>query len=514
MADTASPQNQRGRIRKTAFSTLWSVSAKITGGVIKLISIPLLLGFYGEVEYGLVVLAMSLSGYMSITALGLPTGLVRHASIWMARSEYSTIGRAAQSSFTFYGTVGILNAIVFISLAWLGIELFNVPEAEVSNLRWIFVTAGVFTLFTWPFSMVEQLLAADEQLSWLAKINVIQEVSKLLTILAAISAQLPIWVFFTLFMLASRISIPMNIKKWKNRYPAIRSFFPSWYWTEFKEVLSFSIGLFIIGASMASAIQLRPLILAARCVEGVSVAAEYQILFGISGVLVLLNGVLLSNLLPITSKAVAEKNVELLELIIYKVTRVAWVFMAGLIFGLITVSDRLLEVYVGTDYAILCPWLNLWLGGFMFLYLAPIAGVVMGTGRIRALVVSSPVAAVIALACTWILAPRIQVGAAAVGICAYYSIQFIVYHAYYLPRVLRVSPWRLLGRCFLPSVAGGLLMVFIARGVAWFFFPERAALWLCVAIPTGALVYLIWTQYVTMPLKTVFRFLQQKESTA
>lgn len=479
-------------LKRAANNTAWLLIGKVSAMSIKFFTIPFFLKHYGKVDFGLVVLAISLSGYMSITNLALPTGMIKHASAWLGTGQLDKLIKAARSSITFYCGVGLLNFLIFLFLARYGLHLFNVPSNKLYDLQKIFIIAAFGTVFTWPFMVLNQLLSGAEELAWLAKIDIFQEIAYILVIFIAIMMKLSITQYFLLYVIASSVTIPFNLMKWNSYIPVLKSLRPGWYWKEFREVLIFGLGLLVIGIALTSSLQLRPIILASRSTNGLTSVAEYQILLGITSIVQIFQGVVSTSLLPLASKTIATGDHKLLEYIIYKVTKYAWFALALIIFEVMMVSDRLLTVYVGHQYANLAIWLSIWLSAFFFLYLVPITSVIIGTGNVKFLAVSSSIAALVSLSLAWILSPKFNIGAVAISTVAHYGVQFIVYHVYYLPRVLNVSPIHMLSRCFLPPVIAGALMVVVGRSLATSLIANNPYLWILIASISGISIYMLY----------------------
>jgi O-antigen/teichoic acid export membrane protein len=482
-------------LKLAASNTIWSLSGRATVMGIKFFSVPLLLNHYGKDNYGLIVLAISLSAYMSIASLALPTGIIRHAAGWLATGNLDNLKKASRSSITFYGFLGLLNCLVFILIAAYGLHWFKIPTEKIHDFQFMLYVAGFATLVTWPFSLLEQLLSGAEELAWLAKVNMTQEVIGFLILITAIWAALPITDYFLIYVLVPFISISLNVFRWKKYVPILNTIKPGWFWNEFKEVLSFGLGLFVIGLSMSLALQLRPIILGMRAVDGVGSVAEYQILNGVSGIVTIFYGVISSALLPLASKAIATNDENLVKTIIYTTTKYIWSFLAFILFGMIMISDHLLTIYVGTQYSGLSLWLNIWILAFLMLYLTPIAALVMGTGKIKMLIFSCPIGAIISIALLWLLSPKLNVGASAVSTVAYYLFSFMTYHVYYLPKVLKISPIEMLRKYFIPPVVGGIIMIILGRTMGTLFTINNPYLWLIIVATTGCFVYILFTLF-------------------
>src|SRR5690606_15914472 len=93
-------------VKRIFSGSAWGMMATILDAAAKFVSIPLLVGYYGTVEYGLIALAFSLSAYLRLMDLGMNVGSVRFFSMWVAKEELEKIQKVSRSSIVFYGTIG------------------------------------------------------------------------------------------------------------------------------------------------------------------------------------------------------------------------------------------------------------------------------------------------------------------------------------------------------------------------------------------------------------------------
>ena len=68
-------------------SLFWSTLSRILNAVLGFITVPLLLGYYGKAEYGLLSIATACNGYMHLLDLGMNTGAVKFYSQWKAEGD-------------------------------------------------------------------------------------------------------------------------------------------------------------------------------------------------------------------------------------------------------------------------------------------------------------------------------------------------------------------------------------------------------------------------------------------
>ena len=109
-------------------SFFWGTLAKLITAVVNFISVPLLLGMYGNVNYGVLSLAQAANAYISLLDMGMNTGAVKFFSEWMAEYRTDLINRTARSNITFYIAIGILNSCILVLLALFGRSIFSVTE--------------------------------------------------------------------------------------------------------------------------------------------------------------------------------------------------------------------------------------------------------------------------------------------------------------------------------------------------------------------------------------------------
>ncbi|PPL03472.1 lipopolysaccharide biosynthesis protein [Parapedobacter indicus] len=444
--------------------SLWGILAKILDALAKFITIPMLVGFYGKADYGLIALAFSLNAYLRLMDLGFNVGAVRYFSMWTAASEWGKIGNVSRSSIVFYGVVGLLNAIVFLFMSAYGAQLFNLTDAQEPLYRQIMYILAFSTVLSWLSSVVIQLLSAKDELGYVNRITVISSVLNFVVALLAIQLQWSLIVYFIGYTLTTLIPIPFYIARLRV-FPISRGTLlaPRWHGSAFREILNYSLAIFVMGLFQLTANNLRPLLLG-KFADGMEVLTDYRVIQTIAMLIVAFGGVFMQVLLPSASKAYAEGNQQRIERMIFEATKYISIFLAFVVFALILNADEILRLYMGAGYSNLSLWLSLWLLTVLLsMHNTPVASLVLSTGKTRFLVYSSAVACIVSLPITVIFADTLQVGAAVIGYLAYMVLQIGFFYSYYIPKVLKLDGFRLFTRAFLPAVAGGVLALFIGR---------------------------------------------------
>jgi len=460
---------------KRLFSgSLWGILAKILDALAKFITIPMLVGYYGKADYGLIALAFSLNAYLRLMDLGFNVGAVRYFSMWTAQGEWRKIGEVSRSSIIFYGAIGLVNAAIFLAMSAFGQQLFNLTDAQVPLYRQMMYILSVSTVFSWLSGVVIQLLSAKDELAYVNRVTVISSLLNFAVALLAIKLQWTLIAYFVAYTVTTLIPIPFYVKRLRV-FPLSRASLltPRWHGAAFREILTYSLAIFIMGLFQLTANNLRPLLLG-KFADGMEVLTDYRVIQTVAMLIVAFGGVFMQVLLPATSKVYAEGNRERMERLVFEATRYISVFLGFVVFVLILNAEDILTLYMGDGYGDLSLWMSLWLLTVLLsMHNTPVASLVLSTGRTRFLVYSSAVACIVSLPITVIFADTLQVGAAVVGYLVYMILQIGFFYVYYIPKVLQLDGFRLFTRAFLPAAMGGAIALLVSRYAAgWLVIPR------------------------------------------
>lgn len=441
---------------KVISGSFWGMLANVIDALAKFVTIPMLIGYFGKADYGLIALAFSLNAYLRLMELGMSMGAIRFFSMWFAKKEQEKIVKVSQSSIVFYGVIGLINACIFLYLSY-NPFLFSLQPNQVETFRWMMYALAASAVFNWTSYVVTQLLSAMGEIGWTNRTKVVSSVLNFITAYLAIIFKFSLPFYFLLFILSTLSVIPLNvIRLRKSGMPIMKLIFPKWHRAAFKEVLNYSIAIFAMGIFQFTANNLRPILLASFSTNGSAVLTDYRILQTICMLVVSIGSVFLSVLLPVSTRNYAEGNKENLDLLIYKGTKYISVFLSFIIFFLILNADSILTVYVGKEYAGLSVWLIMWLlTVLLYMHNSPVASLVLSSGKTRFLVYSSALSCAVSIIATIALAKTYDVGAAVIGYLAYIFIQMACYYFYYIPYVLKLNSKKIFFESFLPSAFAG-----------------------------------------------------------
>ncbi len=439
--------------------SFWGILSKIFDALFKFLTVPLLVAHYGKGDYGLIVLAFTLNAYLKIMDLGMNIGSIRFFSIWIKENRWDTLSKVSRSSITFYGIVGMLNALLFLYLSF-NIDLFleiDVNQTEV--FAWILRIMAVGSIFNWITSVLTQLLSANEELSWINKMAIVASSLIFGSALLAIGFNLSLTSYFIFYTISALSVFPFYLFKLK-KFPLKLNdlLLPMWDWLAYKEVWGYGISIFIMSVFQFTANNIRPILLNNFASQGISVLTDYRVLQTIVMLLIAFGSVFTQVLLPSVSKLYQSNEKTKLDDLVYNGTKYLTIFFSFIVFPILLNAENILLIYMGPEYGKLSIWLILWcLTAFLILHNAPVSSLVLASGKTRALVYSSAISCIISIPITIIFAETLNVGAAVIGYLVYVLIQIGFYYLYYIPRVLGFKSIFLFVNSFLfPTILGGV----------------------------------------------------------
>jgi O-antigen/teichoic acid export membrane protein len=448
-------------LKKLAGNTLWMAISRIGMALVKFITVPMLLHYYGKESFGLIALALSLNAYLHILSMGLPSGIVRFVSIKLGAKDHEGLGRLSGTGLTLYLLIGLVNALIMAGFGFWGAQVFNVSPEQVIILRRLIFISAISSFFYWIGTYLDELLIAAEEIAWNSRLQICQVVLEFCAVVFITQSGLSFGVEVYLIL---SLMIPAKIMRWKRHASLMKSLVPVWDWKVFRPVFSYSVWMLLFSVCSATAIQLRPLVLGIRAENGAAAAAEYRILFGIAQFALMGYAWVATPLLPAMSKAYGAGNREVVADVIQSMSKVVWIILGAMLFGFFTCARPLLSVYVGQQYEYLSVPLSVWLIVLSAnLFLGPIAVGVMTTGRVKRLAAFTLVSTVVSLTALWVLSPVWGLRAAIAAIVIHNFLQFTFYCVLMVPKLIGNHAGGLILKSYLPVLAAGLFCAYASQ---------------------------------------------------
>lgn len=475
-------------LRYFANSFVWGVIAKLLDAIIKFITIPLLLTYFGKENYGLLTLAIATNAYMSLLDMGMNTGSVKFFSQWIATGNYDMLNRVSRTNLTFYLILGCISSLILILLSLFADSIFNISSQQVVVFQSLLYILAAISLVNWMTFVFIQLLIADEKIKNIQQILSVKSILSLVVVFVTIHFKLSLIQYFIIYLSAnSLIIVPYYIICKKRNL--IQSLIPASFWKDFSVIFKYSLAIFAMGLFQFTATQSRPLVLGIFSTEGVSILTEYRIVEVFPIFIISIGGMLISIFLPKASKYILNKDKNGIENFAYRGTLYTSILISILCFPIVLVSRELITLYVGEEYQHLYIWLSIWIFTLIiFLHNSPVASLVLATGRTKVLVYSSAIACIVSIVLNAILCPLLGVGSAVIGYLMYILIQMSFYYFYFNNRILGLDSCKIFKSFILPTVTGLMVFVlvyicsFISFESVYFSIIVKCGLWLILYV--------------------------------
>ncbi len=437
----------------------WSTLSKILNAVFGFVSVPLLLGFFGKAEYGLLSIATACNGYMHLMDLGMNTGAVKFFAQWEAEGKRDMIYRVAKTNISFYLVISIINVLGLLALAFWGESLFSVTHEQFIQLRYCFFILALFSLESWITTVYTQLLTAFKKVAFIMQVQCVMVLLKGLLIASVFIFSLSlIQYFFYLTLIVACAIIPYMMKSKKEEY--IDSHKPAAYWGDFKIVFTFSIALFALSLFQVTATQSRPIILSIFSENGAETVADFRIVEVIPQFIITVCGTFISIFLPKSSEMIVKNSKEEIQKYVDGWTVKTTVLVCSLCFPFIVGASEIIGAYVGSEYNYLAKWLQLWCVFLIVqMHSTPAFSFVLANGRTKVLVVSTSIACIASIVVNVLFCKTIPVGSAIIGYVVYMLILIGVYYLYLYKRYLGFKRFQLFLSFLKPLLLGGICCI-------------------------------------------------------
>lgn len=420
-------------------SFFWSTLQKILSAILGFVSVPLLLGYYGKAEYGILAIATACNGYMHLLDLGMNIGAIKFYSQWRREGKNELINHVARTNITFYLIIACINILGLLFLALFGEHFFSVTHDQFVQLRWCLFTLCIFSPLAWVTTAFNQLLVSDKRIDYTMKVQCVQTLFKAALIFIAIYGGMSLSVyFFFLTLILSLLLFPYAYKCLALNL--INSIKPAKYWSEFRVVLTFSLSIFALSLFQVTATQSRPIILSIFSNNGAEVVADFRILEVIPSLIIMIGGQFAAIFLPQASSLVASKDQIGIEKFAYKWTALTSILSNILCFPFVLCASEVLSAYVGSEYKYLSNWLVLWcITVLSYIHTTPGNSLVLAYGKTKVMVVVTAISCIFSLVLNAFLCQFFNVGSAIIAYFIHVVITTSLYYVYYYNRLMGLS---------------------------------------------------------------------------
>jgi O-antigen/teichoic acid export membrane protein len=460
-----------------ALNLVLVTGSRLLDGAVRFFTVPIVLHYFGRVDYGLIALAFSLQAFLMIADFGLGVNAVKQISQYLQQNRHEEIARLAAAASFFYGLIGILNLALLLAVGSLGQRLFDLDEAKADEFFWMMLALGLSSAITWAASIYRQILNAASMVGWDESVNLLSSVLTLAAIGATLHWRLSPATYFALILIPPLVPMILRIHRVLRLVPGMRvAVSPDW--PLFRPLINTSAWLFALMLAEVTAANCRPMILSQR--TGLASVADFRVLQQIAGlVLVVLSG-FMSVIYPVVARLDAANDHARIATAVTSGSRLLlWGHLAVLV-PIAFVSELMLRLYLGAEFVKLAGTLSVWVLTLFAYHNSILTSLVMTRGRLAILASTAVANSLLTLFLANYFAPEYGVKAVVYSYSLYIFLQLSVMYLVAAPSAGAGPGLALISKVFTKPILSATICGVVALGTVE---------WAAVELWWGALLY-------------------------
>jgi O-antigen/teichoic acid export membrane protein len=433
--------------------------------VASFVFMPLLIRGFGLANYGIFLVASSVSVYLGLFDFGVSPTVTKYAAQHRARGESEELGRLVSSAVAYYTAIGVVVAAVLLLFSRYGIWIFDLTAVDAELVKLLFAISAGVALFAWPLSVGTSLLMGLQRYDLSSKVGAWIVVGNVGVTAAVVYAHEGPAVLLAGLGIVGIVGSAAACALAYREFGEVRLSVRLVNRTTLGVILSFSWILFVIQiATLAGDQQTDRLVLAVF--SGAAAVGVYEAAAKLSGLVSLLAGLPTAALMPAASQLDAQARIATLRELYLRGTKYTAAFILPITVGLIVLARPLLLSWLGPQFSanslsaqmLLLVWL-------VFPNLAVAFTIFVGTGRLRVLLGLATAHATLNVVLSILLVRPFGVLGVVLGtVISEYALFPVA--MWYTLRALGVSGKEHLQRVVLPTYPLLAVTVLIAWGLA------------------------------------------------
>ncbi|HXH05030.1 MAG TPA: oligosaccharide flippase family protein [Vicinamibacterales bacterium] len=411
-----------GAARNVLTGTLARYLLLLVNIVLGAFLLPFTIRHLGKADYGLWMLAASLTAYLQLLDLGYGNGLVRQLARADARGDEDEMN-IVLSTFAVVYTALALAALAGIAVLALAVlpRFPNLSADQVSTGRWLLGILGLRAAAGLPMSVFGAVTTARQRFAATSAIAIgVALVQGLVTwvMLRAGYGLVPLVAATTAVGLASYAAYAAVA--WQT-FPGMRLSPSRFSAAHVREVTAFSFYLFLIGIAIQVSASVPTLVVGAAL--GTSAVAVYAVAARMAEYQRQLCGQFSGLLFPVVVRFQASRDRDALRATLVEGTRLALALVVGATVCLLAFGRRIVELWMGPGFeASVWPLYVLAVAGIVVVAQGPTGNILLAAGWHRLVAWASVVEIVLAVGCGLALVRLLGLAGVALGASLPYAL--------------------------------------------------------------------------------------------
>lgn len=318
--------------------------------VVAFIYMPFLISDFGLANYGVFLLASSLSVYLGLLDFGVNPTVVKRVAEYLARDRRSELSELVSNALTYYTLIGVAAALLLTFLARFGVQYLALDPADAALATRLFYVAAAVALFVWPLSIGGAVLQGLQRYDLTARVGAGVVITNLIATFGVIvTDQGPLVLFLALGVITVSSSATLCIMA-ARQLPGIRPSRRLISRPGLRAIFAFSWMVFVLQlAVLISDQHVDRLVLAAFA--GAAAIGLYEPASRMRGLIAVLSNLPASALVPAASKLDAEEQPEVIRSLFLRGTKYTLAFVTPITVTLMVLAHPLLDAWLGPEIA-------------------------------------------------------------------------------------------------------------------------------------------------------------------
>lgn len=424
--------------------------------VLGIVLMPFTMAHLGKAEYGLWMLAASMTAYLQLLDLGYGNGLVRQVTQADARGDEDEMNVILSTFFVVYTLIGLVALAAVALLALQVLPRFDsLSVTQVHTAQWVMLVLGIRVTIAFPMSVFGAVSNARQRFAatgWIAIAIALLQGAATWLVLRAGYGLVPLVAATTAIGIASYGPYAAVARA---AFPAMRLSPSRFSRRQLREVTSFSLYLFIISIAVQLGYNLDNVVIAAFA--GTSAVAVYAVAFRLADFQRQLCNRFNGLLFPVVVRFSAASERDALRATLIDGTRLALALVAGVTVCLVAFGQPLIAIWMGPGFeGSAAPLYLLAAAGVVLVAAGPLGNLLLVGGRHRLVAFSCLGEGIVNLLLSIVLVRAYGIVGAAIGTAVAVTASNVFVQMPTACRMLDVPVRAFLWQVLRPAAAGAL----------------------------------------------------------
>lgn len=318
--------------------------------IVGLLYTPFMLRCLGQSEYGLYSLVASIIAYLTLLDFGFGPAVVRYSAKYIAEGKKHEQSALYGLFIRLYSIIGVIafliGLILYFNIDWLFDR--TMTEMELSQARTMIMLLLINLALTFPFSVFGSIITAYEKFVFTKSITICRILFSTIVLIVVLKLGFKA-VALVVVQTAFNIGVLMVNYIYCRKELKINLIFEKFNWSFIKELLSFSVWMFIADIMFKFYYSTGQFVLGA--VSGTTAVALFAL--GVTMITMYImfsggiSGVLLPRITTMVTKHCSDKEI---SDIFTKVGRLQFIIMGLILSGFIVFGRTFIKIWAGPGY--------------------------------------------------------------------------------------------------------------------------------------------------------------------